>query len=79
MYRSPSVLLKAISWPSDRSGANAIWSRVMPALYMSNLSGPFSCHSTGDRNAATGVGGARGVWDDMMYCSGGAYRGSSRY
>lgn len=39
----------------------AICRKSTPTLYMSNLSGLFSRHRMGDRNAATGKGGALGV------------------
>ena len=32
-----------------------------------------TCHNTGERAAATGAGGADGVWVLMIYCSGAAY------
>ena len=63
---------------SDRRGWKIICSSMMPALYISKRSGLFSRQRIGERTAATGTGGARGVWVDMMYCCGGAYRGSKR-
>uniref|UniRef100_A0A0A9E3Q2 Uncharacterized protein n=1 Tax=Arundo donax TaxID=35708 RepID=A0A0A9E3Q2_ARUDO len=51
---------------------------MRPKLYMSNLSGRFSCHRTGDKVVATGTEGADGVCVLMIYCSGAAYLGSKR-
>jgi hypothetical protein len=64
--------LKAMIWLSLRSPGKAICSSTTPMLYMSNLSGAFMRHSTGDRKAATGRGGGLGVCVLITYCWGGA-------
>uniref|UniRef100_A0A0A9AJE4 Uncharacterized protein n=1 Tax=Arundo donax TaxID=35708 RepID=A0A0A9AJE4_ARUDO len=63
---------------SVRSEGNAICKNMRPKLYMSNLSGRFNCHRTGDKVVATGTEGADGVCVLMIYCSGAAYLGSKR-
>mmetsp|Transcript_25927 Transcript_25927/g.65984 ORF Transcript_25927/g.65984 Transcript_25927/m.65984 type:complete len:336 (-) Transcript_25927:1184-2191(-) len=64
--------LNAMMALSERSAGNAICSSVTPHEYMSKRSGFSMRHSTGDRKAATGLGGGRGVCVDMTYCWGGA-------
>mmetsp|Transcript_6392 Transcript_6392/g.17055 ORF Transcript_6392/g.17055 Transcript_6392/m.17055 type:complete len:276 (+) Transcript_6392:805-1632(+) len=78
-FRVASFLLKLMRLLSDRRLGNTICISVTPQEYMSNLSGPSMRHSTGDKKAATGAGGGRGVCMLMTYCWGGAYLGSSRY
>mmetsp|Transcript_6892 Transcript_6892/g.21459 ORF Transcript_6892/g.21459 Transcript_6892/m.21459 type:complete len:312 (+) Transcript_6892:108-1043(+) len=50
---------------------------IIPNEYMSNLSGKFNCHNTGESAKAIGGNGASGVCVLMMYCSGAAYLGSN--
>ena len=56
-----SLRRKAMSAESERSAGMAACKSMTPTLYMSKRSGLFSCHSIGERKAATGGGGALGV------------------